>query len=88
MKKILLKNKYLIIALTMAIVAITLLTLGFFLPPIGQIDGSVLTAVGEIIFIILIFFAWDCVSKGKIAKIKKGDLEAFVSDNDNKEDVD
>ena len=79
----LLKNKYFIIAIVLAIVAITLIIAGFLVPPLGVIDGSVLTAVGEIVFLVTIFFVWDCVTKGKIAKIKKGDLEASISDNDN-----
>ena len=79
----LLKCKYLIIAIVLAIVAITLIIAGFIVPPLGVIDGSVLTAVGEIVFLVTIFFVWDCVTKGKIAKIKKGDLEASISDNDN-----
>lgn len=78
-----LKCKYLIIAIVLALVAITLIIAGFLVPPLGVIDGSVLTAVGEIIFLVTIFFVWDCVTKGKIAKIKKGDLEASISDNDN-----
>ena len=79
----LLKNKYFIIAIIMALVAIGLIIAGFLVPPLGVIDGSVLTAVGEIVFLVTIFFVWDCVTKGKIAKIKKGDLEASISDNDN-----
>ena len=67
----------------MALVAVVFIVVGFILPPTGQVDGSVLTAVGELIFIIMIFFVWDCVSKGKIAKLKKGDIEASISDNDN-----
>ena len=82
----LLKNKYLIIAIIMALVAIGLVIAGFLVPPLGVIDGSVLTAVGEIVFLVTIFFVWDCVTKGKIAKIKKGDLEASISDNDNMPD--
>lgn len=83
MKNFILKNKYLIFAILMALVAVVLIVVGFCLPPTGQVDGSVLTAVGELIFIIMIFFVWDCVTKGKIAKIKKGDIEASISDNDN-----
>ena len=82
----LLKNKYFIIAIIMALVAIGLVIAGFLVPPLGVIDGSVLTAVGEIVFLVTIFFVWDCVTKGKIAKIKKGDLDASISDNDNRPD--
>ena len=79
----LLKCKYLIIAIVLSVVAISLIIAGFLVPPLGVIDGSVLTAVGEIVFLVTIFFVWDCVTKGKIAKIKKGDIEASISDNDN-----
>ena len=82
----LLKNKYFIIAIVLAIVAITLIIASFLVPPLGVIDDSVLTAVGEIVFLVTIFFVWDCVTKGKIAKIKKGDIEASISDNDNMPD--
>ena len=82
----LLKNKYFIIAIIMALVAIGLVIAGFLVPPLGVLDGSVLTAVGEIVFLVTIFFVWDCVTKGKIAKIKKGDIEASISDNDNMPD--
>ena len=77
-----LKCKYLIIAIVLAIVAITLIIAGFLVPPLGVIDGSVLTAVGEIIFLVTIFFVWDCVTRGMIAEIKKGEIEASISDND------
>ena len=79
----LLKCQYLIIAIILSVVAITLIIAGFLVPPLGIIDGSVLTAVGEIVFLVTIFFVWDCVTKGKIEKIKKGDIEASISDNDN-----
>ena len=82
----LLKNKYFIIAIIMALVAIGLVIAGFLVPPLGVIDGSVLTAVGEIVFLVTIFFFFFCVTKGKSAKSKKGDLEASISDNDNMPD--
>lgn len=85
-KNILYTHKYLILAGFLAIIAVGLIVAGFLVPPTGVIDGSVLTAVGEIVFLVLVFFVWDCVTKGKIAKIKKGDMEASISDNDNKID--
>ena len=79
----LLKCKYLIIAIVLALVAIGLVIAGFLVPPLGVIDGSVLTAVGEIVFLVTSFFVCSCVTKGKITKSKKGDIEASISDNDN-----
>ena len=79
----LLKNKYFIIAIIMALVAIGLVIAGFLVPPLGVIDGSVFTAVGEIVFLVTIFFVWDCVTKRKIAQIKTGAIEASTTDNAN-----
>lgn len=57
-----------IVAIVLASIAAFLIIAGFFVPPKGRIDGSVLQAVGEIIGIISIFFAWDVI----IAAIDKG----------------
>lgn len=56
----------------MAIIAVGLLIGSFFMPPQGKIDGSVLSAVGEIIGIIAIFFAWEAVDRGIDAKVTHG----------------
>ena len=63
-------------------VSILLFTGGFLVPPIGIIDGSVLTAVG-----LLLMFAvlaqlpaiTDAIRNGKSIKLTKGDSSIEVS---------
>lgn len=49
---------------------------GFFCPPIGQIDGSVLTAVGLLILFATIEKIPEAVKAGKSIKVQKGDFSA------------
>ena len=75
---------------TTLIISIMLIVGGFFVPPLGIIDGSVLTAVG-----LLLMFAvlaqvpgiLQAVRDGERIKLSKGDFSAEVSrtsyDNDN-----
>ena len=70
--------------LTLAI-SLLLIIGGFLLPPMGIIDGSVLTAVGEL----LMFGVWaqvpaliDAAKNGKSVKISKGDFTAEVTSSD------
>ena len=73
---------------TFSITLITSLLLivgGFITPPIGQIDGSVLTAVG-----LLLAFATlsqvpsfiESATGGKTIRLKKGDFTAEVSSSE------
>ena len=63
-------------------VSIALIVGGFFVPPVGVIDGSVLTAVG-----LLLMFAvlaqvpalLESARNGKSIKLTKGDFTAEVS---------
>ena len=57
-----------IVAIILSGIATLLIIAGFFVPPMGKIDGSVLQGAGEIIGMISIFFAWDNID----AAIKKG----------------
>lgn len=57
----------------------TLIVAGFFCPPIGQIDGSVLTAVGLLILFATIEKIPEAVKAGKSIKVQKGDFSAEVS---------
>lgn len=65
-------------------ISIALIVGGFFCPPIGIIDGSVLTAVGLLLMFGVIAQApviLDAVRNGKSVKISKGDLELEVGSN-------
>jgi len=64
------------------VVSILLIVGGFFCPPMGVIDGSVLTAVGELLmFAVLaqIPSIIDSAKNGKSIRLKKGDFTAEVS---------
>lgn len=73
------------------LVSIFLLVAGFFMPPQGQIDGSVLMGIGEIIAgaAILSFLSNlpEYIRAGASSKIQKGDLSIELStDKKEKED--
>ena len=67
--------------------AISLLLIigGFLLPPMGIIDGSVLTAVGELLMFGVLAQVptfIDAAKNGKSVKISKGDFSAEVTSSD------
>lgn len=65
-------------------ISIALIVGGFFVPPIGVIDGSVLTAVGFLLMfgvIAQIPTILNAVREGKSIKLTKGDFSAEVNSN-------
>ena len=67
--------------------AISLLLIigGFLLPPMGIIDGSVLTAVGELLMFGVLAqlpALIDAAKNGKSIKVTKGDFSAEVTSAD------
>ena len=70
--------------LTLAI-SLLLIIGGFLLPPMGIIDGSVLTAVGELLMfgvLAQVPALIDAAKHGKSVKISKGDFTAEVTSSD------
>ena len=70
--------------LTLAI-SLLLIIGGFLLPPMGIIDGSVLTAVGELLMfgvLAQVPALVDAAKNGKSVKISKGDFTAEVTSSD------
>ena len=70
--------------LTLAI-SLLLIIGGFLLPPMGIIDGSVLTAVGELLMfgvLAQVPLLIDAAKNGKSVKISKGDFTAEVTSSD------
>ena len=70
--------------LTLAI-SLLLIVGGFLLPPMGIIDGSVLTAVGELLMfgvLAQVPALIDAAKNGKSVKISKGDFSAEVTSTD------
>ena len=67
--------------LTLAI-SLLLIVGGFLLPPMGIIDGSVLTAVGELLMfgvLAQVPALTSAAKNGKSVKISKGDFTAEVT---------
>lgn len=67
------------------VVSILLIVGGFFCPPIGIIDGSVLTAVGLLLMFALLAQIPRIIEEarnGKSIKVQKGDFSAEVSSSE------
>ena len=75
-----------VFTIALAIIATLLIVAGFFVPPMGIIDGSVMQGAGEIIGMITIFSAWDLISeaihKGIEASFRRGDTSIEISKNE------
>lgn len=67
------------------VISIALIVGGFFVPPLGVIDGSVLTAVGELVMFCVIAqipSIVEAAKNGKSIRVKKGDFSAEVSSSE------
>lgn len=60
--------------------SVLLIVGGFFCPPIGVIDGSVLSAVGLLLMFSVVDKLPDAIKAGKSVRIQKGDFTAEVGD--------
>jgi len=56
------------------VLSVALIVGGFFCPPIGIIDGSVLTAVGLLLMFATVDKIPDVIKAGKSIRLQKGDL--------------
>jgi len=63
-------------------ISICLIVGGFLCPPMGIIDGSVLTAVGELLMFPLIMKLPEAIKAGRNIRIRKGTFEAEVNSPD------
>ena len=54
-------------------VSVGLIVGGFFVPPMGVIDGSVLTAIGEILLFPTLLYAFRALELGYKVKFQKGE---------------
>ena len=61
--------------------SIALIVGGFFVPPMGAIDGSVLTAVGELIAFPAIAFGFRAIELGYDIKINHGSTTIEVNND-------
>ena len=65
----------------LSISSILLIIAGFICPPLAVISGSVLTAVGELEALGVLWIVLRAVEKGTAASFKKGDVEVDIKDN-------
>lgn len=60
-------------------ISIALIVAGFFCPPMGVIDGSVLTAVGLLLMFSVIAKIPEAIKAGKSIKLQRGDTSIEVT---------
>ena len=65
-------------------ISASLIVAGFFVPPMGEIDGSVLTAVGELLVFPVIYTAYNAIMSGKEISFNHGSTSISVGDDDTK----
>ena len=63
-------------------VSVGLIVGGFFVPPMGVIDGSVLTAIGELLMFPTLLYGFRAVELGLTIKCSKGDATIEISKED------
>lgn len=63
-------------------VSVGLMIGGFFVPPMGVIDGSVLTAVGELLLFPTLLYAYRALELGYKVKFQKGETSVEVHKNE------
>lgn len=63
-------------------VSVGLMIGGFFVPPMGAIDGSVLTAVGELLLFPTLLYAYRALELGYKVKFQKGETSIEVHKNE------
>lgn len=61
------------------VLSVLLIVGGFFCPPIGVIDGSVLSAVGLLLMFATIDKIPEAIKAGRNLKISKGDFSAEMN---------
>ena len=60
------------------LVSVGLIIGGFFVPPMGVIDGSVLTAVGELLLFPPLLYGFRAVELGMRVKFQKGETSVSI----------
>lgn len=62
-------------------VSVGLIIGGFFVPPTGVIDGSVLTAVGELLLFPTLLYGFRAIELGYKVKFQKGNTSIELNDD-------
>ena len=72
----------------LTISSILLIIAGFLCPPLAVISGSVLTAVGELEALGVLWIIFHAIEKGIGASFKKGDVEVDIKENEKEKSLD
>ena len=64
------------------VISILLIVGGFLVPPVGIIDGSVLTTVGLLLMFSVIEKIPEAIKAGKNIKVQKGDSSVEISNSE------
>lgn len=67
-------------------VSVGLIVGGFFVPPMGVIDGSCLTAVGELLLFPTLLYGYRAIELGLSVKFQKGETSIEISKQDDKDE--
>lgn len=62
------------------VISISMIVAGFIVPPTGKIDGSVLTAVGELFGFATLFVVLKALERGVDARIQHGKTSMTIGD--------
>ena len=68
-------------------VSVGLIVGGFFVPPMGVIDGSCLTAGGELLLFPTILYAYRAIELGLTVKFNHGDTSIEITKRKQAEDI-
>lgn len=79
-------NHNMIVIVVLTIFSLGFLVAGFFVPPMGIIDGSVLKAVGELFGFATLWTVVFALRRGSDITIKHGQTEATIN-NDSDEQL-
>lgn len=69
-----------IVFLICLLTSVCLIVAGFIVPPTGVVDGSVLTAVGELLGFAALATGFRAIDKGLATTIKHGKTELQIKD--------
>lgn len=69
-------------------VSVGLIVGGFFVPPMGVIDGSVLTSVGELLLFPTLLYGYRAIELGMKVRFQKGSTSIEIHKDENAEQQD
>ncbi len=81
------EKRYGVVFWFFACVSVALIVTGFILPPTGSIDGSILTAVGELLVFPLLHIVYSALTKGTDVTLTHGQTSMTINNPDGETNV-